>query len=71
MPISQTYRHKCWRYNYRFGGKQKTLAVGIYSDISLAKARSARMEAKNDRANGIDPAQKNRIKNVAFIRLSN
>ncbi|EGG95323.1 prophage CP4-like integrase [gamma proteobacterium IMCC1989] len=49
---------KCWRYNYRFGGKQKTLAIGIYPDISLAKARSARMEAKNDIANGIDPAQK-------------
>lgn len=49
---------KCWRYNYRFGGKQKTLAIGIYPDIKLAQARSARMEAKNNISNGIDPAQK-------------
>jgi len=49
---------KCWRYNYRFGGKQKTLAIGTYPTISLANARKARMQAKNDIGVGIDPAQK-------------
>lgn len=49
---------KCWRYNYRFGGKQKTLAIGIYPEISLANARTARIEAKNNIASGVDPAQK-------------
>ena len=28
-----------WRFNYRFNGKQKTLALGVYPDVSLAKAR--------------------------------
>jgi hypothetical protein len=28
-----------WRYNYRFYGKQKTLALGIYPQVSIAKAR--------------------------------
>jgi Arm DNA-binding domain len=27
---------KLWRYNYRFGGKQKTITVGRYPEISLA-----------------------------------
>ena len=27
---------KYWRYNYRFTGKQKTLAIGVYPDISLS-----------------------------------
>ncbi|HEY5559113.1 MAG TPA: Arm DNA-binding domain-containing protein, partial [Steroidobacteraceae bacterium] len=27
-----------WRFNYRFSGKQKTLALGVYPDVSLAKA---------------------------------
>ncbi len=30
---------KYWRYNYRYGGKQKTLALGVYPDVSLAVAR--------------------------------
>jgi hypothetical protein len=24
-----------WRYNYRFNGKQKTLAMGVYPDVTL------------------------------------
>jgi len=48
---------KCWRYNYRFSGKQKTLAIGTYPTISLANARKARVEAKNAIVSGIDPAQ--------------
>ena len=28
-----------WRMNYRFAGKRKTLALGIYPAVSLAKAR--------------------------------
>ena len=30
---------KYWRMNYRFAGKQKTLALGVYPVVSLAKAR--------------------------------
>ena len=33
-----------WRYNYRFDGKQKTIALGVYPDVSLDLAR-ARHEA--------------------------
>lgn len=40
---------KYWRLNYRFAGKQKTLALGVYPAVSLAKARKRRDEAKEFR----------------------
>ncbi len=55
-PIGGRY----WRYNYRFNGKQKTLALGIYPDVSLAKARARHQAARCQVADGIDPAAKKR-----------
>ena len=46
---------KYWRMNYRFGGKQKTLALGVYPDVSLADARERRNKARKLLANDIDP----------------
>ena len=47
-----------WRLQYRFGGKQKMLALGVYPDVSLADARSRRDDARKLLANGIDPGDK-------------
>lgn len=47
-----------WRLQYRFGGKQKMLALGVYPDVSLADARTRRDEARKLLANGIDPGDK-------------
>jgi integrase len=41
--------------NYRFEGKQQTLAFGAYPAVSLADARGKREEAKKLLANGVDP----------------
>jgi hypothetical protein len=30
--------NKYWRLKYRFGGKEKLLALGVYDDVTLAKA---------------------------------
>ena len=46
---------KYWRMSYRFGGKQKTLALGVYSAVSLADARARRDKARKLLANDIDP----------------
>jgi integrase len=46
---------KSWRLKYRFIGKEKTLTIGLYPDISLAEARTARDKAKKQLANEIDP----------------
>ncbi|WP_175891466.1 MULTISPECIES: tyrosine-type recombinase/integrase [Burkholderia] len=48
---------KYWRLNYRFNGKDKTLALGVYPDVSLAAARKKRDEAREKLAAGIDPGE--------------
>ncbi|MCS3902789.1 integrase [Methylohalomonas lacus] len=48
---------KYWRLKYRFHGKEKTLALGVYPDVSLATAREGREEAKKLLKNGQDPSQ--------------
>ena len=47
---------KYWRMNYRFAEKRKTLALGVYPDVGLAKARARREKAREQLADGIDPA---------------
>lgn len=47
---------KYWRMNYRFGGKQKTLALGVYPEVTLAEARKRRAEARTRLAGGEDPS---------------
>ncbi len=48
---------KYWRMKYRFGGKEKTLALGVYPDVPLKLARQRRSEARALIADGIDPNQ--------------
>jgi transposase-like protein len=45
-----------WRYNYRYGGRARTLAYGVFPDVSLEKARARHLEAKRLLADGIDPS---------------
>ena len=46
---------KYWRMDYRIGGKRKTLALGIYPEVSVLKARARRTAARELLADGIDP----------------
>ncbi len=52
---------KYWRLKYRFDGKQKELALGVYPDISLAAARQRRDEARTLLAHGTDPSEQKKI----------
>ena len=47
---------KYWRYKYIFNGREKVLAIGVYPNISLSKAREERNLAKQQLANGNDPS---------------
>lgn len=47
---------KYWRMSYRFAGKQKLLALGVYPAVSLLKARQRRDKARELLADGIDPS---------------
>ena len=37
---------KYWRMKYRFMGKEKLLAIGVWPEVSLTEARKKRNEAK-------------------------
>ena len=50
-------RSKYWRLRYRFGGKEKMLALGKYPEVSLADARARRDEARKLLANDVDPSE--------------
>jgi integrase len=58
---------KWWRYRYRFGGKHKMLSMGIYPDVSLAKARERRDAARQLLADGIDPGENRKVQKAAKI----
>src|SRR4051812_4839272 len=47
---------KLWRLNYRYLGKQKTVSLGSYPDVTLAMARERALETKKLLASGRDPA---------------
>jgi integrase len=46
-----------WRLKYRFGGKEKRLAFGVYPEVSLKTARERRDEARRTLDKGEDPGQ--------------
>ena len=51
---------KRWRLAYRFGGLQKVLAIGVYPEVGLKRARELRDEARRTLAKGQDPLQAKR-----------
>ncbi len=53
-----------WRYDYRYTGKRKTLALGVYPETSLKKVRQKHLEARGKLREGIDPAEYKRIQKL-------
>lgn len=63
---------KYWRFDYRFLGKYKTLALGVFPDTTLAMARSKRTEARSLLARDQDPSvAKRKAKAVAKQKHDN
>lgn len=46
-----------WRMKYRFAGKEKRLAFGVYPDVSLKAAREAATKARKLLQDNIDPGE--------------
>lgn len=55
LLVNQTGKY--FRFDYRFQGKRKTLALGVYPDVSLAKARERLNEARKLLEEDIDPGE--------------
>jgi integrase len=66
--LIQPHGSKLWRLAYRFAGKQKTLALGVYPTVTLQEARQRRDAAKRLLVKGIDPSTRRRLdKNATGI----
>ena len=62
MPNGSKY----WRWKYRFDGKEKRLALGVYPQVTLAAARSKRNDQQKIlREQGSDPSQARREGKIA------
>ncbi|MCC7462247.1 MAG: DUF4102 domain-containing protein [Gammaproteobacteria bacterium] len=48
-----------WRLKYRFAGREKLLALGVYPEVSLAEARRRRDDARNQlRSHGAETSER-------------
>lgn len=56
--------NKRWRLAYRFDGKQKILALGIYPQMGLRDARERREEAKKLLRDGCDPSEQRKVERL-------
>lgn len=63
---------KLWNFKYRFGGKERSLAIGPYPLVSIAEAREKRDAAKRLLLDHQDPsAHKRRAKAEAILATRN
>ncbi len=58
---------KYWRVKYRFLGKEKLLALGVYPEVSLKQARERRDDARRLLANGVDPGFHKQATKMAMV----
>ena len=56
-----------WRYRYRFEGKQRTMQIGSYAELSLAKARETARELAARVALGYDVAGEKQERKAAAL----
>ncbi|HET7086035.1 MAG TPA: integrase arm-type DNA-binding domain-containing protein [Rhizomicrobium sp.] len=56
---------KLWRLKYRYGGKEKKLALGAYPDTGLKEARNRRDAARKLLGDGVDPGAQKKVDKLA------
>jgi integrase len=54
-----------WRLDYRFAGKRRTLALGVYPTVPLSDARARREEARTLLTKGTDPSAAKKVRKRA------
>jgi len=59
---------KLWRWKYRFGGKEKLMALGQYPETSLAEARDKHFAARKLLHSGTDPMAERKAAKAAAVQ---
>jgi integrase len=58
---------KLWRYKFQQHGKEKKLSLGIYPDVTLAKARKLADTARDRVLDGNDPVAEKKLQKAAAV----
>ncbi len=61
---------KSWRFRYRFAGKPKMISLGVYPTLILVDARSRRDDTRKLVAEGKNPSEVQKSKNLHCKRNS-
>jgi hypothetical protein len=63
---------KYWSYRYRYLGKEKSLSLGVYPEVSLVEARLRLINARKLVSDGQDPSEARKsLKRYALISAEN
>jgi integrase len=63
---------KYWQYRYRYLGKEKSLSLGIYPEVTLAEARLKLIDARKVISDGQDPSEARKaLKRQAMVSAEN
>jgi integrase len=63
---------KYWVYRYRYLGREKTLSLGVYPDVTLADARLKLIDARKLVSDGHDPSETRKaVKRQALVSAEN
>jgi hypothetical protein len=63
---------KAWRFDYRYGGKDQTLSMGVYPTVSLASARRLADQARAQATAGENPSEeRKRVKRAVIASVEN
>jgi len=65
LYLHVTPKGRYWRLKYRWGGKEKLLALGVYPDTTLKKAREKRKWARELIDDGVDPMAQRKAEKAA------
>jgi len=68
--LVNTNGSKWWRHSYRFDGKQKTISLGVYPEVSLKDARAKHAEARKKLAQGTNPSVDRKLEKSARLEDS-
>ncbi len=68
--LVNTNGSKWWRHSYRFDGKQKTISLGVYPEVSLKDARGKHAEARKKLAQGTNPSVDRKLEKSARLEDS-
>jgi integrase len=61
---------KWWRLKYRYGDKEKRLALGVFPRVTLKEARAGRDDARKMLDKGEDPGQARKVEKAARNELN-